>query len=86
MARKGGYQLVNFKGLQLSSSETIIPGIYETIKGNYNKELLASGLNFTGTVLPDIPIEATISENVTFSAYGKTVIITSADNVTVGEA
>ncbi len=82
MARKGGYQIVDFKGLQLSAAETTIPGIYETIEGNYNKELLASGLNFSGTVLPDVPIAATISGNITFVAYNQTVTITSSDVVT----
>ncbi len=86
MARKGGYQIVDFKGLKLSTSETTIPGIYETIDGNYDKMLLASGLNFTGTVLPDVPITATVSSNITFTVYGYTVTITSADTVTAAEA
>ena len=86
MSAKGGYQILNFKGLKLSASETTIPGIYEKIEGGYGKRFVVSGLLFETNILPDMTVEVTVASPATFMAYGYNVSITDADAVTASKA
>lgn len=86
MSRKGGYQVLDFKGLKLSKEEVTIPGIYEKIKGNYGKRFVVSGLVFENNILPDMTVEVNVADTATFTVYGYTVSITNADVVTAASA
>ena len=59
---KGGYKIINFKGIPLNNeSKTVIKGIYESIENSYRKPLLFSGVNIGGIIYPDMFIQAIIT-------------------------
>lgn len=46
--KKGGYQILDLGGANLTTSKTTINGVYETLKGSY-KAILVEGLIISGT-------------------------------------
>lgn len=81
MSKKGGYQIVDFKGVDITT-ETVIEGIFDIAQSKFGKPVLASGLNFGDGVLPDIFVEETIgADSIEFVAYGFTVTIGDGDSV-----
>lgn len=59
---KGGYKIINFKGIPLNKeSKVTIEGIYDSIKNSYRKPLLFSGVNIEGIIYPDIFIQAILT-------------------------
>lgn len=83
--RKGGYHIINLKDQPLSAEAVIIKGLYNDIEGSYRKPLLLSGIIIDGVEKPDTYVTATIAEggNISISAYGKTITVTSEDAVTI---
>lgn len=62
MSRRGGYQLIDLKGIDLSSAGTIkIDGIYAAIEGNYNKRVVVSGLVIGATEFDDITADVVLN-------------------------
>lgn len=54
MATKGGYQILDFKGISFSDDIGIsIPNIYDTIKGT-KSAILLSGIVYEGDELHDV--------------------------------
>lgn len=51
---KGGYQLVDFGGVSLTADPVAVPGVYETIEGNYKKPLVFTGLVLDGSEKGDM--------------------------------
>lgn len=84
MARKGGYQLVNFKGISLTAGTgATISGVFSAIQNANGKRIIISGLVIGGTQYNDVPVEVTVnSSNYIFNCYGYDFVITSADLVT----
>ena len=81
--RQGGYQIVDLKDLPLSDTAVNIPGVYDSIEGT-RKAILLSGINIGGVEYHDTFIEVTVdSSNYTATVYGKTLTITSDDNITL---
>lgn len=81
MSKKGGYQIVDFKGVDITT-ETVIEGIFDIAQSKFGKPVLASGLNFGDGVLPDVFVEETIgADSIEFVAYGFTVTIGDDDAV-----
>lgn len=82
---KGGYHIVDFQDVNITTENgATVTGIYETIEHNYRKPILISGITIDGVEKPDCFIDCTIEEaSVTFSAYGKTFTITSADAISI---
>lgn len=59
---KGGYKIINFKGIPLNKdSKVTIEGIYESIENSYRKPLLFSGVNIEGVIYPDMFIQAILT-------------------------
>lgn len=59
---KGGYKIINFKGIPLNKeSKVIIKGIYDSIENSYRKPLLFSGVNINGVIYPDMFIQAILT-------------------------
>lgn len=88
MSRKGGYQIVDFKGKELApDSITVIPGIYELIEGNYNKPILCSGIVFNGVEYDDTFSEAKVSDDgdIHIEMYGRDVVINDDDQIYSGK-
>lgn len=87
MARRGGYQLIDFKGTKLTvgaSNGSTIPGIYDMIEGDYCKQIIATGINIAGTDYNDVAVVPALTQSkYTFSVYGHTFTIDSDDLVTV---
>ena len=83
MSKKGGYQIIDLKGTNFSSDSHTIPGIYESIEGNYHKPLLLSGIVLAGVEYADVfvTVEKPAS-NYEITAYGHKFTVTSEDSVT----
>lgn len=80
---RGGYQMVDFRGISISSTAVTIDGVYETIEGNYYKPLLLCGINISGVDKNDIFVElGTNNSNYTFDVYGGTITITKDNMIT----
>ena len=59
---KGGYKIINFKGIPLNKeSKVTINGIYDSIENSYRKPLLFSGVNIGGIIYPDMFIQAILT-------------------------
>lgn len=59
---KGGYKIINFKGIPLNKdSKVTIDNIYESIENSYRKPLLFSGVNIEGVIYPDMFIQAILT-------------------------
>lgn len=82
---KGGYQLIDLQGNDLSSGFTL-EGLHQVITLSNNKPLLVTGIVISGTKKNDVYTTAEKSgDDYTFTIYGKTLTISDADAVTVAE-
>lgn len=79
----GGYQIVDFKDVALSTTATTIAGAYRALTKN-RKLKIASGLNFNSKKHDDLPtgVITASSGYVTFVCDGYTIKVTTADAVT----
>lgn len=86
MAIKGGYKLIDLKGIKLTvGEEVIVKGIYNSIENSYNKPLILTGINISGVERNDVFIDFSDDSGsyvANISATEK-ITITSADLVTV---
>lgn len=77
----GGYKIIDFKGVDLITSQTI-KGIHSAIKST-NKALLLSNVVISGTEYDDLFLPVLVSgSDFKFTLNGYTVTITEADLVT----
>lgn len=90
MALKGGYKIIDFRGIELSTTPVDIKGIYEAIEENLDKCLIASGVTKDGATYND---ECIATPDINGSDYvisfhdGKVIItVTDDDEVTLAEA
>lgn len=84
---KGGYQIVDFKDINITTTGVVIVGIYETIEASHRKALLASGITIDGVAYRDTWIDPTHADNnYTVTIAGHTVTITNDDTVTEAAA
>lgn len=83
--KKGGYIIVDLGDTNITTeSGATISGVYSAIEGSYRKAVLLSGVTIDGVEKRDCFICPEISNsNYTFTAYGKTFTITSADAITI---
>lgn len=86
MSLKGGYQILDFKNVSLADGTAkTIPGVYDTLEGNYDKAVMLSGLQIGSATYPAImPIVEISGTNyvITLAGIG-TITITSEDSVTL---
>lgn len=83
---KGGYKIINLKGVSLKSGVAQnIKGTYDSVKSNYGKATLLSGLTVSGTDYPDMFVDFTLkgTDYVATTVAG-TLTISNNDNVTIG--
>lgn len=81
---KGGYQIIDFKERNLTGNSVIIPGVYESIEGNYYKPILLSGLVIDGIERSSVfAIPQIIGGNYEFFVYDERITITSEDSVSL---
>lgn len=79
MSRKGGYKIIDLKGLDFSSS-MVIDGIYESIEDNYGKPLLFSGIVIGGVEKDDVFANAVVNgDGYDVTLYGQTLHISNVD-------
>lgn len=84
---KGGYKIIDFKSQNLTTTATVIDGIYNAIENSYGKTLLLSNLVLDGVEKNDVfAVVNNVSGNYTVSAYGVTITITSENSVTTSGA
>lgn len=77
----GGYKIIDFKGADLITPQTI-KGIYSAIKGT-NKALLLANIVISGKEYDNLFLPVLVSgSDFTFSLDGHNVTITNADLVT----
>lgn len=80
---KGGYQIVDLHGVELSGDAVTIPGTYESVEGNHHKPVLLSGITIGGIERADVyTTPATNAGNYALPAYNGVITITSDDAVT----
>lgn len=85
MSRKGGYKIIDLKGLDFSSNK-VIDGIYESIKDNYGKPLLFSGIVIDGVKKDDVFANVVVNgEGYDVTLYGQTLHISNVDVVSLNE-
>lgn len=81
---KGGYHIVDFKGVNLSTTNVdgvTISGIYDSIENSYSKPLLFTGITIEGVEKNDAYETVTSGENsYTVTLYTHTITI-SNDNI-----
>lgn len=89
MSRKGGYKIIDFGGVALTSgTEATIPGVYDAIEST-NKRTVVSGLVVGGTEYNDMEVNFVVSSGdfvgvVTTPDSGSiSFVIASDDGVTV---
>ena len=87
---KGGYQILDLKKTNFAlGTGAVVAGAYGTIAGT-KKPILVSGIVIAGTEYHDTYVDFTagmIGSNIVFEGtiYGKKIIITNKDLVTISE-
>lgn len=84
MSKKGGYQIVNFKGIDLLTEELVIDGIWEQAGAIYGKTILASGIVIDDVAYNDAFVSAVLEADtsLTFVFAGYTIVVGADDSVT----
>lgn len=78
---KGGYQMVDLKDQNITTTATTIDGVYETVSNNSNKPLLLCNLMVDGTAMRDVWATATESGGTyTITALSGLTMTVTADN------
>lgn len=81
MGRKGGYKIIDLKGLDFSE-DMVIKGIHESIEDNYGKPLLFSGIVIGGVEKDDVFANAVVNgDGYDVILYGQTLHISNVDVV-----
>lgn len=81
MSRKGGYKIIDLKGLDFSSN-MVIDGIHESIEDNYGKPLLFSGIVIDGVEKDDVFVNAVVNgDGYDIKLYNGTLHISNIDVV-----
>ena len=82
---RGGYIIVDVSGVTFTAGEVAtIPGIYETLEGNYGKAVMLSEFTLDGTFYPASYVTFTHTGSYEGTAYGQKVTITAENAVTIG--
>lgn len=85
MSRKGGYKIIDLKGLDFSE-DMVIGGIHESIEDNYGKPLLFSGIVIDGVEKDDVFANAVVNgDGYDVTLYGQTLHISNVDVVSIKE-
>lgn len=85
MSKNGGYVIIDFKDINITAEAGItVVGIFNDLEASGRKAILVSGVTLDGVEQRDVFVDPVVnSGNYTFSAYGKTFTVTSADGVTI---
>lgn len=87
--RKGGYRIINLKGLALTSGEAAnVAGAFNSASNPYGKATLISGLVVSDVVYPDfyapfVENESSMSTSVIIGGSTIAISIADTDDVTV---
>lgn len=82
MSLKGGYKIIDLKGIDVTQSTMMIEGIYESIESNYGKPLLISGIVIEGVEKDDVFVQATLNGTAyEFEVYSYTIQVQDTDAV-----
>ena len=85
MSRKGGYKIIDLKGLDFSE-DMVIKGIHESIEDNYGKPLLFSGIVIDGVEKDDVFANAVVNgDGYDVLLYGQTLHISNVDVVSLNK-
>ena len=81
MSRKGGYKIIDLKGLDFSTNK-VIDGIHESIEDNYGKPLLFSGIVIDGVEKDDVFANVVVNgDGYDVTLYDETLHISNVDVV-----
>ena len=81
MSKFGGYRIVDFNDVNITTEPVKIDGIYDKIKGT-RKVLLLSGVVLNGTEKHDCFVQVNVTDsNYTVTIYNGTLTITQDDMV-----
>lgn len=84
---KGGYKIIDFKGVELSTTAVEITGIYNQIIDDYNKPIMVSGVSISGELQDDAYASVKVDDSsVTLTIYGGVITVTEDDEVTFAVA
>lgn len=84
MSLKGGYKIIDLKGIDVTQSAMMVEGVYESIESNYGKPLLISGIVIDGVEKDDVFVQATLNGSAyEFELYGYTIQVQDTDAVGV---
>lgn len=77
----GGYHILSLKNINIipSGDSVIVPGIYESLEGNYRKPILLSGIVLSGVERSDRYVEFVMSG----TSYLGYIAISDAGNLTI---
>lgn len=80
---KGGYKIIDFKGVELSTTAVEITGVYNQIVDDYNKPIMISGVLLDGELQDDAYASVKVSdESVELTVYDGVITVTDDDEVT----
>lgn len=89
MSSKGGYQILDLKGVALTSGTgSTIAGTFVSIANSHNKRIVVSGLKIGTTVYNDfeasfLPGESGYAASLTIGTNTIDIVVSDADLVTV---
>ena len=82
MSIKGGYKIIDLKDNDVIKNDVVIEGIYETIKDNYGKPLLISGIVIDGIKKDDVYTQVNkIGDYYTFTLYNYKLSVSNTNVV-----
>ena len=81
-----GFQYVDFKNVDITTTPKQVKGIYKTIKGNYRRALILHNCSINGSEIADCTVFAKLVSNNFVLYYGDPsyyINITGADMVSL---
>ena len=85
--KKGGYKIIDFKGITLSGTAVELSGIYDQIVDDYDKPIMVSGVTISGKLQDDAyagvqeKTAQDLSKSVELTVYGGIITVTEDDEV-----
>lgn len=89
MSNRGGYRIVNMRGYALTSGEEAnVPGTFASVRNNYKKATLVSGLTVGDVEYPDfyapfVEGESSFTTSVVIGGDTVDISVADGDDVTV---
>lgn len=84
--KKGGYQIIDMKGVDAVTNPQTVAGIYAAIEGNYNKPVILTGIVVNAVEYDDAAVQfRVVGQTFVCSAYGYSFTVNAQDKIQVAE-